>query len=166
MSPAVAQAVASLTDMTVGELRGEYQRVFGEPTGSYHKTWLVRKIAWRMQAEAEGGLSDRAVARAKELANEADIRVTPPRAAVAPVDMARSKIRTVPLSDGQELVPGTLLQREWKGRTMVVRVLEQGFEYDGETFSSLSAVARAITGTKWNGFVFFGLKKRSGASRG
>ena len=77
--------------------------------------------------------------------------------------MARSKIRTVPLSDGRELVPGTLLQRQWKGRNMVVRVLENGFEYDGETYGSLSAVARAITGTKWNGFVFFGLKKRSGA---
>jgi hypothetical protein len=60
------------------------------------------------------------------------------------------------------LLPGTLLRRRWKDRTVIVRVLEQGFEWDGTIYSSLSAAANAITGTRWNGLVFFGLKTRSG----
>ena len=62
------------------------------------------------------------------------------------------------------LVPGTQLRRDWKGHQAVVTVLHDGFDYDGQVYRSLSAVAKAITGTKWNGHAFFGLKQRSDAA--
>ncbi len=62
------------------------------------------------------------------------------------------------------MAPGTLLRREWRGKDIVVTVLPDGFDYGGEIFRSLSAVARAITGTQWNGHIFFGLKARKGAA--
>lgn len=71
--------VASLRGMTTGELRARYADVFGEAPQSRHKANLIRKIAWRMQANAEGDLSERARHRAEELANDADVRTTPPR---------------------------------------------------------------------------------------
>ncbi len=162
MSPAVEAAIEALPDMTVNELREEYRRVFGEATASRHKLWLVRRIAWRIQANAEGGLSERALARAKELVNEADIRLTPPRTVKGPVARACSRTKDAPISNTPRLVPGAMLRREWKGEVYQVRVLEDGFELAGEHHRTLSAVARVITGSKWNGYVFFGLKKRSG----
>ena len=59
-----------------------------------------------------------------------------------------------------DLAPGTLLQREWRGQTLFVRVLDNGFEYKGQVYKSLSGLAKEITGTKWNGYVLFGLKKQ------
>jgi hypothetical protein len=74
----VAQKVGELRRMTVGELRREYAAVFGEQTRSYHKEFLVRRIAWRMQANAEGGLPERARQRALEIADDADLRLRAP----------------------------------------------------------------------------------------
>ena len=65
--------------MTVAQLRDHYHTTFGEPTASRHKTWLVRRIAWRLQADDEGGLSERTLRRAAELAQDSEIRVTAPR---------------------------------------------------------------------------------------
>src|SRR6516165_4838366 len=79
----VAKEVAALEAMTVAELRVRYSQVFGEETRVGHKTWLVRRIAWRLQALAEGDLSERARRRAAELANDADLRLLPPRSAPA-----------------------------------------------------------------------------------
>src|SRR5262245_53919917 len=75
----ISPAVAALGQMTVAELRARYAQVFGEPTRASHKTWLVRRLAWRLQALAEGDLSERARRRAQELANDADLRLYPPR---------------------------------------------------------------------------------------
>ncbi|HOQ48136.1 MAG TPA: DUF2924 domain-containing protein, partial [Bryobacteraceae bacterium] len=76
----VEKELAALRRMSVGELRLRYAEVFGEPTGSRHKQWLIKRILWRMQALAEGDLSERARRRAEELANDADLRLRPPRA--------------------------------------------------------------------------------------
>ncbi len=73
------QDLAALEQMSVAELRGQYLRVFGEPTASHNRVWLLRRIAWRMQALAEGDLSERARRRIVELANDADLRLGPPR---------------------------------------------------------------------------------------
>jgi hypothetical protein len=62
-------------------------------------------------------------------------------------------------------MPGSVLIKEYKGRTIIVHVLDSGFEYDGKRFTSLSAIAKAITGTKWNGLLFFGLTKGSSRAR-
>ena len=75
----VAKEVAVLEQMTVGELHDRYVEVFGEPVRSRHRRYLIRRIAWGLQARAEGGLSERALRRAEELADVADVRVTPPR---------------------------------------------------------------------------------------
>lgn len=166
MIPSTAAKVARLTTMTVTQLRDHYHLTFGEPTASRHKTWLVRRIAWRLQADDEGGLSERALVRASELAKDAEIRVTAPRMS-ALADVARTKHLPLPSQRDAGLAPGTHLRREWRGRQLVVTVLPDGFDHDGTVYRSLSAVARAITGTQWNGHVFFGLKpahRRQGAA--
>jgi hypothetical protein len=76
----MAKELAALERMGPTELRERYLEVFGEPTNANCKAWLVKRIAWRMQANAEGGLAERALARAHELANDADLRTTAPKA--------------------------------------------------------------------------------------
>lgn len=75
----LAKELAALEQMTVGQLQLRYAEVFGETVRSRHKQYLIRRIAWRLQANTEGGLSERALRRAEELADVADVRVTPPR---------------------------------------------------------------------------------------
>src|SRR4051812_33933548 len=74
----VAKELAALEQMTGGQLRAKYAEIFGEESRSGHKEWLVKRIAWRIQANAEGGLSERAKRRAQELANDADLRLKAP----------------------------------------------------------------------------------------
>jgi hypothetical protein len=152
----IDQQVAAMQRMTVGQLRSKYAEVFGESTHARHKQWLVRRIAWRMQALVEGDLSERARRRAAELANDADLRLLPPRI-TKPVPAAA---RASTASDDRLPMPGTIITRPYKGQTLQVRVLPEGFEFEGETYKSLSAVAKAITGSHCNGFGFFRLAGR------
>ena len=80
----VKKEVAALERLTVNDLRARYAEVYGEGTNARHKQWLVRRIVWRMQALEEGDLSERARRRARELANDADVRTVPPRPSVEP----------------------------------------------------------------------------------
>jgi erythromycin esterase-like protein len=154
----VAKEVRVLKAMTVAELRDRYAEVFGEATTCGHKEYLWRRIAWRLQANAEGGLTNRARRRADTLANDADLRLYAPKKTVLPAAnghtvtgrLATSHDRRVPM-------PGSVLTREYKGQTLHVTVLDNGFEYEGEVYKSLSSIAGAVTGTHWNGFHFFGL---------
>ena len=153
----------ALTTMTVAQLRARYLEVFGEPTTSGNRQWLYRRVAWRIQALAYGGLSERARQRAAELARDADIRVQAPRA-IAPQRPTNTNNRVLTLSgkavassDSRLPPPGSVLRRTWKGTEHEVTVLPSGFEYRGATYRSLSAAATAITGSHWNGFGFFGL---------
>jgi hypothetical protein len=156
------ERIDRLRGLTVAQLQAEYAEAFGEPTNGHNKAWLVKRIAWRLQALAEGDLSERARRRAEELANDADLRVTVPRA--KPTPAAGPRTRVVPLraeaADDRLPLPGTILTRAYKGRTLHVRVLADGFEYDGTVYASLSAVAKAITGSHVNGFHFFRLTKK------
>ncbi|MBX3384560.1 MAG: DUF2924 domain-containing protein [Phycisphaeraceae bacterium] len=153
--------VQALGRLTVPELKQRYAEVFGEPTRTNHKQYLVKRIVWRMQALREGGLSERARRRALELADDAEIRLSAPKAT------ARGPGTTVaaafdagrPTSFPK---PGAVLRREYKGRAIVVRVLPRGFEYEGEVYRSLTAIARKITGAHWNGVSFFGLPSARG----
>jgi hypothetical protein len=156
----LAREVAALQRMTVKQLRQKYMEVFDEETNGHNKAWLVKRIAWRLQARAEGGLSDRARRRAGELACDADLRMNPP----VPTPVAAAEPEEVPpprvlpfQADDRLPPPGTLLTREYKGRTYQVRVLSDGFDYDGQVYRSLSAVAKAITGSHCNGYFFFRL---------
>ncbi len=157
----VAKEVATLERMTVDQLRARYGEVFGEATRSRHKEYLIKRIIWRLQANEQGDLSERARRRALELANDADLRSTPPRQAkVIPLPAAPTATTRVKRSAGVNArlpMPGTVLTREYKGEIYEVTVLSDGFSFQGERYKSLSAVAKAITGQHWNGYYFFRL---------
>jgi hypothetical protein len=160
--------VAALPRMTVPQLLARYCEVFGEATASRNKGWLVKKIAWRLQADAEGGLTDRIRQRAAELAEGAQLRVIAPRAkSTAPaVRMNPSALPPMAPVDRRTHDPrlpmvGTVVVRIYKGREVQVTVLADGFLHDGVTYDSLSAVANAVTGTHCNGFAFFRLNRRA-----
>lgn len=156
----VRGALRELNRMTVTQLRGRYAEVFGEGARSFNKQHLVKRIAWRMQALREGDLTERARQRARELANDADLRIRPPIAHAVTGNEGNTTTQPFHVESNRRLpMPGTLLRRNYKGNTILVRVLPRGFEFDGEVYRSLSAVARRITGTHWNGYHFFGLSK-------
>ena len=158
----VAREVAALERMTVAELRTRYAAVFGEPTRTCNKTWLTRRIVWRLQAQAEGDLSERARKRAAELANDTDIRLSPPK--VEPPAAGLALTASLPVKGDHRLPPpGTVITRDYKGRRLRVTVLANGFEFEGEVHKSLSAVAKAITGAHYNGYLFFRLGRNGEA---
>ncbi|MCC7157649.1 MAG: DUF2924 domain-containing protein [Bryobacterales bacterium] len=164
----VRKEIEALRHMTVSQLRQKHAEVFGEETRSHHKQFLFRRIAWRIQALAEGDLSERARRRALEIANDADLRVRAPKTAFQQ-DVEFSASTAVQQKLGAQADPrvpavGEEIAREYKGRHIVVKVRESGFEYEGKIYKSLSAVAREVTGTKWNGFLFFALEMRQGGS--
>ena len=163
MQTSLKKELAALDRMTVNELRAKHSLVFGEENRSRHREYLRKRIAWRLQALAEGGLSDRARQRALEIANDADLRIRMPVATEPP--LAAPEQTEVHVfhegRDGRLPVPGTTLMRIYQGRTLRVTVLEDGFEYEGERYRSLSAVAKKVTGSHWNGMLFFGLKKEA-----
>lgn len=151
----IDQEIAVLRQLTVPQLRSRHQELFGEPSRSAHKRHLVRRIAWRLQALAEGDLTQRARRRAAELACDADLRIRAPRGQYPSVSQRRED--SPPPRDPRLPMSGTLLVRSYRGQTRQVKVLEQGFEYDDQLFDSLTAVVRKITGKHWNGYHFFGL---------
>jgi len=154
----VGKHIAALKRMTVTELRAKHLEVFGEPTRSGHKDYLVKRIAWRIQANAEGGLTERARRRAEELANDADLRTHAPRRQQDEAPTGVTTTTTVTFDHDPRLpLPGSFITRRYKGRDIVVKVLPKGFEYDGEIYRSLSAVAKALSGKHWNGYHFFKL---------
>ncbi len=167
MAASIDQEVAATRQMTIRQLQVRYAELFGEPPRSRHKEHLVRRIAWRMQALAEGDLSKRARQRADELAEDAYLRLTAPRSETPKPRIRGSAGATSPdaTSPRDPRLPmlGTILVRQYRGQTLEVKVLEQGFEYDGRIFDSLTAVTKRITGKHWNGYHFFGLI-RKGAS--
>lgn len=159
----VAKEVAALEWMTVDQLRARYAEVFGERTNGRHKEWLIKRIVWRMQANAEGDLSERARRRAEELANDADLRMTPPRERKPAADAKERTVTvTAAVKPSGDLLSGMVLKREYKGRMVRVTVLADGFEFEGERYKSLTAVAKAVTGKHWNGFHFFNLRNNGG----
>lgn len=171
------------------ELREIYADLYGEPTRSGNKDYLVKRIVWRLQAREQGTLPERARRYALEIADDADLNLRPrnPRNPRNPRKGPRPRkdgnADTIPspplrLTDTQSSVPeplrlpkrhhdprlplpGGTIVREYKGRTHEVTVLENGFEYDGEHYRSLTAVAKQITGTHWNGFGFFNLSQEA-----
>ncbi len=169
----VHREIAALERMTPAQLRERYQQVFGEPTRAGNATWLRRRIAWRLQCQSEGDLAERADRlrqRALAMADDADLRTTPPRIPPAQTRTVVGRIgpspraavattATATANAPDSLTPGTTLTRAYRGKRLDVLVLDPpgGFEFDGKRYRSLSAVAHAITGAKWNGRLFFGL---------
>ena len=145
----VGKEVAALERTTVSELRERYAELFNETTRARNRTWLIRRIVWRTQSIQQGGLSERAIRQANELANNADLRVTAPRESKLSPDAAE-RTKTVPchIEDNSRVpLPGTVITRRYKGRLIQVKVVTDGFEFEGEFFKSLSAVAKRVTGS-------------------
>ncbi|HTM53927.1 MAG TPA: DUF2924 domain-containing protein [Pirellulales bacterium] len=161
----VGKEVAALKRMTNKELRARYAESFGEETNANNHAWLVKRIAWRIQSLAEGDLSERARQRAAELANDADVRLSPPKVSPSsPATKNNSTTGSVQIKGDNRLpLPGTILTRDYKGETLQIRVLPHSFEFEGDVFKSLSAVAKKITGQHCNGYYFFRLGGQRGA---
>lgn len=179
-------AIGTLRTMTVSQLVAKYQELFGEPTRSRNRQYLARALAWRIQEQQLGGLSCAALAKIAQLARKAprpwrsrtfDVSLpTPAATAVAPpterakppkrTKVAKSAQSTRPTTpappskprDPRLPDPGTTLRRVYRGQLFEVVVHQSDIEFAGQRFASLSEVARLITGTRWNGFVFFGIK--------
>ena len=150
--------IDSLRHQTVGPLlKAKYREVFGQESRSNHKQFLVRRIAWRLQANAEGDLSERARQRALALAQETELRIRAPESFLRELSGATGKWRG-DARDRRLPRPGTWLTRQFQGQSVAVEVLEKGFRYQERVYKSLSAVARHVTGTQWNGFAFFALE--------
>lgn len=152
----LAQQLAALARNTYRELQERHAELFGETPQARNRHWLIKRIAWRLQANAEGNLSERAKARIAALANDADLRIMAPRMKTPSVEQAVPVVPQRPVH-ARLPNPGTILTRPYKGVTLRVTVLEQGFEYEGVVYRSLSAVAKAITGSHCNGYQFFRL---------
>jgi hypothetical protein len=152
--------IDALRHQSVGQLRVKYLQVFGLESRSNHKQFLVRRIAWRLQANAEGDLSQRARERALALAEEADLRIRAPESFLSQLaGPIGNRLR-----DPRLPAPGTRLCRQFHGQIVSVEVLEKGFRYQERVYRSLSAVARQVTGVQWNGFAFFALSGSAGAT--
>jgi hypothetical protein len=162
MSSKLTQQIAALRRLTTGQLRDQYAELFGELTNSCNRTWLIKRIAWRLQALAGGDLSERARQRAAELANDADLRMSAPKPKTFRVTGPRAAGIAGQSRTTGALLPGTTLTRVYKGDTLEVAVLADGFEYGGQLYRSLSAVAKAITGTHTSGSLFFRLNGQGG----
>src|ERR1700693_4477419 len=161
MDTAVLREIESLRRASMADLRRKYQEVFLEETRCRHREHVFRRIAWRLQAIAEGDLSQRARERAQQIAQDGDLRINAPRDFFSLggelVEATGDRKRREP--DRRLPLPGALLTRKWKGRTVLVEVLAKGFRYENRQYSSLSAIAVAISGTRWNGLAFFGLTR-------
>lgn len=160
MDNAVLMEIEKLRRASLSSLRDKFREVFQEEARTRHREHLFRRIAWRLQALAEGDLTERARTRAKEIAQDADLRKVAPRDFFS---VEGKPVQTTP-GDGNRRqhdrrlpLPGALLSRKWKGRTILVEVLADGFRFENEQYTSLSAIAVQVTGTRWNGLAFFGL---------
>ncbi|MBS1982730.1 MAG: DUF2924 domain-containing protein [Bdellovibrionales bacterium] len=165
----IRQQIENLRLLTTAQLKERYREVFREESRSNHKQFLLRRIAWRIQANAWGGLSERARQRALEIADDADLRIRAPKNFLRqPIDDTRTiEARLKPALDPRLPLPGTPLIRRFQGKNIVVHVRQDGgFECDGRIYQSLSKAVTEATGTRWNGFAFFNLGHRPGVKHG
>ena len=165
MKKPVRDQIEALAAMNVRELQQQYRDVFGAEPESTHRRFLFRKIAWHLQAKKEGGLSEPVRNLARSIAQDVPLRnrvVTnaAKRRARFPIDQTSTTTIT-PDHDSRLPMPGGVIVKQFRGETLVVKVTDQGFEYRDRRYTSLSAIAQEITGTKWNGFAFFALTKES-----
>ena len=136
--------LAALKTATTPELKAQWRELFDSEPPPFNRRYLESRLAYRIQELAYGGLKPETIRRLERLGEELDGG-----------DRKKRSIRadTMPIA-------GTRLIREWQGVEQIVTVTADGFEWQGRPYKSLSAIARAITGTRWNGWVFFGLKNR------
>ena len=137
--------IAALKATPTAELKQQWRELFGREPPAFNRPYLVSRLTYRIQELAYGGVKPETRARLEALGEQLD---------GGNVVLRRIRADSRPLA-------GTTLLREWRGVEHAVTVLADGFEWEGRPYRSLSSIARAITGTRWNGWVFFGLKHRS-----
>ena len=150
----IAQQIRELQELAPAQLAERYAELFGKPPRVRNAAFLRRQVAWKLQERKFGGLSEQGKARLNELIRKIDLPIAAPP--------PKPKPRTLPEQPNAPSI-GTTLVKQWHNMEIRVEVREGGFEWDGTLYTSLSAVARAITGTNWNGRLFFGLTKRRAA---
>ena len=138
--------LAALKTTSTPDLKQQWRELFDSEPPPFNRRYLESRLAYRIQELAYGGLRPETIRRLERLGEEFDGG-----------DRKKSRVRADALP-----IAGTRLIREWQGLEHVVTVTTDGFEWQGRPYKSLSAIARAITGTRWNGWVFFGLKRRGG----
>ncbi|MCC6947024.1 MAG: DUF2924 domain-containing protein [Bradyrhizobiaceae bacterium] len=140
--------IARLRDLELSELRRRWEKHYRTPAPkTFRREFLIRAVAYQMQVEVYGGLKPATRRRLRQIAE------------------ALREGREEAISTAPRIKPGTALVRSWRNETHTVMVLEEGFAWKGKRYRSLSQVARAITGTQWNGLVFFGIKPRPGGNK-
>ena len=137
--------LAALKTTSTPDLKTQWRELFDSEPPPFNRRYLESRLAYRIQELAYSGLKPETVKRLEALGEQLDGG-----------DRKKSRIR----ADRDRPITGTRLLREWQGVEHVVTVTADGFEWQGRPYKSLSAIARAITGTRWNGWVFFGLKNR------
>ena len=163
--------LAALETMNVPALAEKYRELYGEPTRSRNRAYLKKRLAWRIEAMFQGGLSQGALERIEQLGDQLperwQMRLAQPTNAADATDAGASPPTFLtPTEPRDPRVPpvGTVVRRVYDGKTHEVTVCAEGFEYEGRRYKTLSAIANQIAGSRWNGFLFFGLKKRGDAT--
>ena len=165
-SQSLEKVIVETQNLSLDDLRTRWRNLTGRLAPKYlSRSLLMRVLAYRLQAQIFGDL-DRNTARALAPWDEPGERQQP-IASLAPNEAGEPATGSVAperrISEPLILKPGTLLTREWQGRMETVMVVADGFAWNGEMFASLSAVAQAMTGTKWNGHRFFGVRPQDRA---
>jgi hypothetical protein len=145
MTDPIPARLAALKTATTPELKAQWRELFDSEPPPFNRRYLESRLAYRIQELAYGGLKPETVRRLEELADEIDGK-----------GRGGARLRV----DRDRPITGTRLLREWQGVEQIVTVTADGFEWQGRPYRSLSAIARAITGTRWSGPVFFGLKRQ------
>ena len=166
--------LAALETMNVPALAEKYRELYGEPTRSRNRAYLKKRLAWRIEANFQGDLSQGAIARIQQLGDQLperwQMRLGQPASEPAAASDAATKldaalsIATTEPRDPRVPPVGTVVRRVFDGKTHEVTVCVEGFEYEGRKYKTLSAIANQIAGSRWNGFLFFGLKKPGAAA--
>ncbi len=146
MSDRVVARLAALKDASVPDLRQKWRDLFDKEPPAYNRRFLESRLAYRIQELAYGGLKPETRKYLEDLGEELYGKDT---------NITARRIR-----HADKPITGTRLIREWQGVEHTVTVRDDDYEYQGRPYKSLSSVARAITGTRWNGWVFFGLKNQ------
>lgn len=134
--------LAALKTAPTSELKQQWRELFETEPHIYNRRYLESRLAYRIQELAFGGLNPKTVKRLEALGEQLD----------------GGNITTRRIRNDLKPIAGTRLLREWQGVEHVVTVTADGYEWQGRPYKSLSAIARAITGTRWNGWIFFGLR--------
>ncbi len=156
----IDQLETMLNGLPVRELKERFAKLYGHLPSTRNRPAIIKRILWAHQRDAFGDISEAARKKALAIADDRDVRERFPNVQRPSPESNRTQSVTVSYEPAPALLPGTVLHRDYQDQDIRVLVQEDGFEWEGKVYKSLSATARAITGTRWNGKLFFGLKKR------